>query len=192
MKQPATEAYDPAQFGLLARELRRRRNMTLEELSRQSGLSKGHLSRFERGEKLISVAGLMRIAKALETSVSTLIGEHVEDDVLHLVRADARKMRAAPDADGGYKFAALSSAGSSAAGPVAFIVDLPPKAQRTSQAFHSGREILFVVEGSIDVTIANRTLSLKKGDYLEFPGHLKHVLAGRDKVNQFLVVVVET
>ena len=52
MKQPATEAYDPAQFGLLARELRRRRNMTLEELSRQSGLSKGHLSRFERGEKL--------------------------------------------------------------------------------------------------------------------------------------------
>ena len=191
MKQPELDIHDPAHFGLLARELRRRRNMTLDELARQSGLSKGHLSRFERGEKLISVAALMRVAKALDTSVSTLIGEHVEDDVLHLVRASARKLRTAPEADGGYRFSALSSASASTVGPLAFIVDLPPDAQRTSQAYHSGREMLFVVEGSIDIIIANRTLNLRKGDYLEFPGHLKHVLAGRDAVNQFLVVVVE-
>ncbi len=51
---------------------------TLDQLAEVTGLSKGHLSRFERGEKSLSVAALMRLAQALGTSVSFLLGEDVD------------------------------------------------------------------------------------------------------------------
>jgi transcriptional regulator with XRE-family HTH domain len=180
---------DAPSYGLFVRDLRLRRKLTLDHLAEQTGLSKGHLSRFERGEKSLSVAALIRIASTLGVSVSTLLGEIVEDDALHLVRKDGRKLRKAPKADGGYGFAALSRAGANA-GPTAFIVDIPVRSQRTGSAYHSGEEILFVIEGGVDIEFPDRTIELSSGDYLQFPGHLRHLLKGRADKSQILIIVV--
>ena len=58
--------------GALVRSLRRRANLTLDRLAEEVELSKSHLSRYERGEKSLSVSSLMRLAKALGTSVAAL------------------------------------------------------------------------------------------------------------------------
>ena len=81
--------------GLLARSFRRQRSITLEQLATETGLSKGHLSRFERGEKSLSIAALMRLSKALHTSVSALLGERAGEDLLHVVRTGERTRRKA-------------------------------------------------------------------------------------------------
>ena len=72
------------------------------------GLSKGHLSRFERGEKSLSLAALMRLAQALGTSASVLLGESADRDEIHLVRVDERRTTDVAAEDGGYRFALLS------------------------------------------------------------------------------------
>src|ERR1700731_3386424 len=79
--------------GAQAKSQRLRRRMTLDEVAELSGLSKGHISRFERGEKSLSIAALMRLAQALNTSVATLLGERVDNHAIQVVRAWERKMR---------------------------------------------------------------------------------------------------
>lgn len=187
--QRADEQATGLQYGLFVRDLRVRRNLTLDQLAAQTGLSKGHLSRFERGEKFLSVAALMRVASALGVSVSAMLGESLVDDALHLVRHGERTVHKAPKADGAYQFAPLSRPGSQT-GPMSFVVDIAAQSRRTGQAFHAGEEILFVIEGSIEAEFPDRTIILDKGDYLQFPGHLKHALQGLAPRSQVLIVVV--
>ncbi|WP_144445602.1 helix-turn-helix domain-containing protein [Inquilinus limosus] len=174
--------------GVQARALRLRRGLTLEALAAQAGLSKGHLSRFERGEKSLSIAALLRLSQALQTSVSALLGEGGGDAVLHIVRRDGRQARALAPEDAGYAFSSLSRAGDAGAADV-FIVDLPMAAVRDSEFHHAGEEMIFVLDGSVEVEAAGQVTVLGKGDFLQFSGLLKHRLRGRDAVNQVLIMV---
>jgi len=54
-------------------DLRLNRGWTLEELSKKSGLSIGHLSFIENGRRGISVKSLCRLANAFGMSASTLL-----------------------------------------------------------------------------------------------------------------------
>jgi transcriptional regulator with XRE-family HTH domain len=56
-------------YGAQAKSRRMWRKMTLGEVAELSGLSKGHISRFERSEKSLLIAALMRLSHALNTSV---------------------------------------------------------------------------------------------------------------------------
>src|SRR3546814_6703716 len=87
---PAPAAPDARQVGLRMRATRRRRKLTLAQLSAQTGLDKGFLSRLERGEKFASVGSLHTVAVALGTTLSALLGETDPPDEIHIVRADER------------------------------------------------------------------------------------------------------
>jgi transcriptional regulator with XRE-family HTH domain len=182
-------AGDASHYGLFVRDLRQRRELTLDQLADRTGLSKGHLSRFERGEKALSLAALIRVANVLGTAVSTLLGERVGEDALHLVRNQERKYRKAPKGDGGYVFSALSRA-SSTSGTTAAIVEIPAKSSRTSSAYHAGEEMLFVVEGGIEIEFPDQSIILQKGDFLQFPGHLRHTLKGQASRSQVFIAIV--
>ena len=183
-----TDRDETIQYGLSVRELRLRRRLTLDQLAEQTGLSKGHLSRFERGEKSLSVAALMRVAFALGTSDSTLLGKNLDDEAFHLVRQGDRKTRATSKSDGDMTFAVLSRGGPDS-GPSTFVFDIPARSRRINSADHAGEEILFVIDGGIDIEFRDRALSLSRGDYLQFPGHLPHTLIGQALNSQILVVV---
>lgn len=57
---------------LLIRQVRESRQMSLEELSRKSGISKAFLSYLERNEKQPTIPTLVRIAKALNVKEQEL------------------------------------------------------------------------------------------------------------------------
>lgn len=176
-------------IGINAKALRLRRRITLDELAEKAGLSKGHLSRFERGEKALSVAALLRLAAALNSSVSALLGERMEDDALHLVRGSDLVMRDVAPEDGGYRFAILGKP--AAQGISTFIVDIPGNGERAGEGHHAGEEIFFVIEGQVEITVADRGVVLRAGDYLQFPGSHQHLTRGIAAHNRVLVVVVE-
>ena len=172
--------------GKLVRALRLRRNLTLEQLATQTDISKGHLSRFERGEKAVSIATLMRIAQALHTSVSSLLGERVGEDILHVVRAADRQLRKAHT--GNYEFAPLSRADGNET-PTAFLLHLSAESIGSEEAFHAGDEIFFVLSGAIEIELAAHSVVLRQGDYAQFPGLVRHRLRGIEAGTEVLVVV---
>lgn len=174
--------------GINARLLRLKRRLTLDRLAELTGLSKGHLSRFERGEKALSVAALMRLAQALGTSVSVLLGESIDEEAIHLVRVSDRHVSALPAAQGGYRFALLSRSGEESDNEV-FTIDLTPGSNVIGKVTHGGHESFFVISGEVEVDVAGRLFRLGVGDYLEFPGSLRHTTRSRSARAAVLVIV---
>jgi transcriptional regulator with XRE-family HTH domain len=191
--RPAEKACaDPQQPGELARALRQRRGLTLDELSNRTGISKGHLSRFERGEKTVSVSALMRVAQALHTSAAALLGEKIDQGVLHMVRAGDRHFRREGGAD--YDFAPLSRAndgghGDGGDGPTALLVRFSSDADLKEAAFHSGDEIFFVLSGAIEIELAGQSVILREGDFAQFPGVVRHRIRSVGSDAEVLIVV---
>lgn len=179
---------EPTSGGMAARAIRRRLNLTLGQVAERVGLSSGHLSRYERGDKSLSIAALMRLAKALNTSVSALLGESGDDDVLHVVRAGERKIQRAAGAEGNYEFSPLSRSDGRAAAN-AFIVQLNKRATVGKEVFHEGHEMFFVLSGSVEIVLGSRPMRLRKGDFAEFPGLVRHQIRGLEEETSILVVV---
>lgn len=57
---------------LLIKKVRLERGITLETLSKLSGISKGHLSKIERGEREPKLTTAIRIAFALKADIKEL------------------------------------------------------------------------------------------------------------------------
>lgn len=172
--------------GSQARALRRKKGYTLEALADQLKLSKGHLSRFERGEKALSVMSLLRLAEALETTVGQLFGETIGDTDFRVLRAqDAQFERTGPN-EAEYRYALLSGRGEHST----FLIELTRGKQHESRSRHAGLELLFMRSGSIHVTLADKRFDLNEGDYLEFPGSIPHLIESRSETASFLLVVV--
>jgi transcriptional regulator with XRE-family HTH domain len=174
--------------GTSARAMRLQRRLTLDQLTEMTGLSKGHLSRFERGEKSLSIAALMRLAQALGTTVSVLLGERLDDEAIHLVRtAERRESRVEVD-EGDYRFSLLSRSEHPGDAEV-FTITLSGGAGIPAKGVHDGQESLFVLDGEIQIQIGERVFNLQVGDYLEFPGAFSHYTTSKSASATILVMV---
>ena len=60
-------------FGDRVRELRKKKELSQEELADKAGLHRTYIGMIERGEKNITLVNIEKIANALELSVSDLM-----------------------------------------------------------------------------------------------------------------------
>ncbi len=63
-------------IGKNIRAARKEQSLTLKQMSRRTGLSVSLLSQIERAESSASVSSLFKIARALDTRLTTLFGEY--------------------------------------------------------------------------------------------------------------------
>ncbi len=76
-------------FGARMRDLRLETGMSLDQLSKATGIGKGHLSSIEQGFASITIESLVRIATGLELSPTMLVAFPEIDEcakILDLVR----------------------------------------------------------------------------------------------------------
>lgn len=151
---------------------RRDRKMTLAELASVTQLDKGYLSRVERNLKTPSIATVLKIAKALDVPVAQLFGEIVDDAAIYVSRAGERIEHAARGAQD-YRVESLTH-GKGAEGLEGFLLYPPDTFVEDLRAEHDGQELLFVIDGPIEVRFADRTIRLGIGDSVQFPGTLVH------------------
>ena len=178
----------PAALGSRLRALRRKRHLTLEQVAGATGLNRGYLSRLESGEKSPSIATTLKLANALEVPIAALFGEAVEETDLHLVRVASRVAASGPVGSGGYQLVPLSQ-GSSSEGLVVFVLHPSDQFEEDERAEHAGTEGLYVLDGKIELRLADRSIGLSAGDYLQFPGHLSHQIRKVSKQASVLVVI---
>lgn len=178
----------PAALGNCLRALRRKRHLTLEQVAEATGLNKGYLSRLENGEKSPSIATTLKLAKTLEVPIAALFGEVLEETDLHLVRVANRVAASGPDESGGYQLVPLSQ-GSSSDSLATFLLHPSDKFEEDGRAEHAGTEGVYVLEGKVEMRLADRNIGLSAGDYLQIPGHLSHQIRKVSKRASVLVVV---
>jgi transcriptional regulator with XRE-family HTH domain len=163
--------------------------MTLEELAAASGLDKGNLSKVERGAKDPSVAMLVQVANALKVKVAHLLGEATFDSAISVVRVGDRK----PIGRLGHKGERVDEA-LIAADPMrsieSFVVYPGHELVPHDLVEHHGEEMVFVLQGQIELQLTDRAISLAEGDCVHFLGKLPHKLRqkGRKKAIALLVI----
>src|SRR5215470_6909938 len=86
--EPAASSLDMAAVGRRVRNLRRRKNLSLEGLGNLAGISFSMLSAVERGQKVPSILVMGQIATALGTSIGRLVDEERPPRVVVLRAAD--------------------------------------------------------------------------------------------------------
>jgi len=78
------------EVGSRVKRLRSQAGLTLEEFAAQSGVSRAMLSKVERGEKSPTLAIIVRIAKGLNVSMSTLMGAEPDPAQAAVIRKAQR------------------------------------------------------------------------------------------------------
>jgi len=163
-------------LGRKIRDLRQSRGMSLKDVAAVSGFSIGLLSQIERGMSSPSVRVLASLAKVLNVSLGTLFDDVAPDqpDILDgiVVRGGARRKLALWRT--GISKELLTPQGAPSRLEM-YLVILEPNATTGSDTyFHEGEEAGFVLEGTLELTVDDKTYTLAAGDSFRFSSDRPH------------------
>lgn len=175
-------------LGNRIKALRRRRELTLDQLSAATGVNKGYLSRIENGEKVPSISTALKLARAMDVPTGMLFGETVDDDDIHVVRSVDRSPLHERAGFGQYALTPLSE-GALASQVESYLMHPSSEFEADDRAQHGGTEAIYVVDGRVAIAFADRTVELAARDYIQFPGHLVHHVRRTEATATVLIVI---
>lgn len=159
-------------LGHRLRAVRRARGYTLSEVAQRCGMSKSFLSMLETGKSDVSAHRLQRLAAVYDLTVSDLLPDERSRGLIHTVRrgAGARLQGFAE----GVAATLLVRDLHHRIQPVR--LRLEPGSQHANTTGHAGEEFLFVLEGSIELSLDGCPFEeLQAGDSAFYPSALAHV-----------------
>lgn len=178
------------------RALRLAAGLSLSQLARMTGLTKGYLSKVERGAAQPSIGSICRIAEALQLPPGRLLaaGEARGAGAADLARASGARARAAPEPAEKAQLALRPLFPDSGA-RLAAMEMWPPLAARPAAASsaHAGEEFLHVLSGRMEITFSDERFTLGPGDSLRFDARRPHRTRslGAERAHVLLVLALD-
>lgn len=167
-------------------------SLTVEELAERSGCDPALIRRIEAGEIVPSLAPLIKISRALGVRLGTLL-----DDATGLGPAITRRDEAA----GATRMKSLATG--SSAGTLDFFSLAPGKATKHMEPFlvtvhpgggalssHEGEEVLYVLEGKIEVAYGKDLHTLGPGDSIYYDSIVPHRVSAAGGADARIFAVV--
>jgi DNA-binding transcriptional MerR regulator/quercetin dioxygenase-like cupin family protein len=168
-KIPQKRSEDTRPIGDRIRRLRQGKGISLRKLAGQIELSPSALSALERGLTTPSVGALHGVAKALGTTVPSLLGLPAPTDTLVVRPHDRRPM---PMETAGVSMENLYATSTVLQ---SMLVTIQPGAGTDDSYDHAGEEFLYVLTGQVDFTLDNLTTHrLHAGDAMTFDSQRPH------------------
>ncbi len=153
------------------RKARLDRRLSIEQLAKLAGLTKGYISKIEKSTKAPPFSTLAKIASAMNTDITLLIttnSETAQDISLSLVRANERKdvmsLR-------GHHYEALAHK-KSGKNMEPYIIT--PTLETETVFSHEGEEFMYVLEGTHEFIYGNKRYILEEGDSIYFDSAVPH------------------
>lgn len=170
------EASEAITLGSRLRLARTLAGATLEAIASAAGMTTGHLSRVERGEKLPSMGALLRLGSALGVPLGNLLGGTPVAGEVSIVRAGQRsRLRMSDGAESLRYEVLLREAACAGQSVTTYILDPAKDVDAISPTGHGGLELVYVLEGELEVQLGAKVEALSAGDIALFPGYLRHM-----------------
>ena len=152
------------------RALRRKRNLSLDELAQRTGVSRAGLSQIETRNTNPTLGVLWKIASGLGVPVAELLGE-AQPRISVLRRQEVPVLRSADR-----RFESRPLMPSAAGNQVEFYeLRLAPKTRHASDSHGAGTsELVVVLSGSLRLVAGERTEDLQAGDSMIFNANIPH------------------
>lgn len=154
------------------RAYRTARGLTLEQVGKHAGVSSSFLSQIERGRSGASVRTLTLIAEALGLTMSDLFDDAASGRSRVLRRDERPTLRA----DGVTKFL-LSKPPLQNVEMLEGIFDLGATTGGPEYVHGDSQELIYVLEGEVQLDLAEEQHLLRSGDCAEFRSSVPHALA---------------
>ncbi len=156
-----------ADVGARVRSQRKQQGLTLEALAERARVSRAMISKVERSEKSPTLPVLVRIAKGLDVTLSSLLGAQPDRAEISISRAGSRSMYRDPES--GFERELLSIADNYSG--LEIVVHRIPggKSSGVLPAYSVPTEkYIMVQEGDLVVHLADKDYRLAKGDMMHF------------------------
>jgi transcriptional regulator with XRE-family HTH domain len=158
------------------RTLRLRRSMGLAQLAEHTGFSPAMLSRLENGRLVPTLPTLTRIAMVFSVGLDYFFSDPRKRHVVAIVRREERKVFPSDpkSANVPWHFESLDFRVNERklSGYLAHFHPLPP--EKTVPHYHPGVELLYLIDGTLEMTIGVETFQLSAGDSIYFDSMQKH------------------
>lgn len=188
-KSGTSHEFDPTpNLGKTIQRLRKAYNMSLGDLSEQSGVAKSIISQIERNETNPTLSTVYRLSRALDTTIDEVLRSDVQGAFLeHQTRSGVPILESQ---DGLCRLAI--------AGPLNLVEQVQwydframPNGTLESEPHPQGTvEHLYVLAGELDVTSGDDTKRLKQGETLRFRGDLPHKIVNVGEGNAHATMVL--
>ena len=167
--------------------LRKRKNMTLDELSAKSGVSKSILSQIERDLSNPTVTTISRIAEALDEKLSDFF---LKIEVEETNSIESSKETPSITSKDGLCELNILGAGETVNWLQWYILEMKPKGVLNSGS-HGPKtfENLTVIDGQIEVSCGEAIEKLSKGDTFRFQSNREHILKNISKQKAQVLMV---
>lgn len=183
--------------GIKIKEIRKSKQMSLQEVAARSDVTAGLLSKIENFRTVPSLPVLLNVAKALEVNISELVSSVMvkEEPPYFLIRKDAGILEEREDSRGLLYENLLSYDldGSRDTHIRVNIVKLAVDVNRPPLATDA-MELIHVISGTVTYGLPETEITLHEGDTLFFDGRLPHSVKNQGSVvtNLFKVYFLQT
>ena len=163
-------------IGTRLKHARLTRGINLLELATEAGCSESFLSKVEHDKVRPSLAMLHKIAKALEINITRLFNDDASARGPVAVMRDGQRPVITTDTLRQGPGVALERLVSGAHARLlqANIHHVAPQGSSDGNIEHVGEEMGFVLEGTLEISVAGTTYVLQKGDSFFFDSSLPH------------------
>jgi transcriptional regulator with XRE-family HTH domain len=185
------ESIRPYAIAEKLRSLRQRKSMGLAQLAEHTGLSAAMLSKLENARLVPTLPTLVRIATVFNVGLDYFFTDPRKRHVVAISRKDERiKFPAdAKPRDAAFDFESLNFRATERKlnAFLAHFHDLPPA--KIAPHYHAGVELLYIIDGDLEISIGTEIYQLSKGDAIYFDSVQKHAYRSRGAGNCTAVVV---
>jgi DNA-binding XRE family transcriptional regulator len=174
---PEQRAVDPLEryIGSTIREMRQKLGLTIAEISDQTGISRGMLSKIENAQTATSLETLAKLANALGISLSALFRNYdVPDGSAQLVKngQGMEVVRRGTKRGHTYHLLAYDQGPTKRFEP--FLITMDDASEVFPTFEHPGTEFIYMLEGQLEYRHGQSTYLLEPGDSLTFRGDIPH------------------
>ena len=159
-------------IGEKIKTLRKSKKLNIADLAKKSELSSGLISQIERNMVTPSIASLYKIAKALDTSVGSLLEEEPSLDKNPIVKKGERKRLMASSNDAFYEL--LSPDLNNRKIEFLHITIKVGEQSYNELVAHEGEECGLVLKGRLMVKMKDTEYILEEGDSIYFDSTIPH------------------
>lgn len=155
------------------RELRKKRNLTLDEMADATGVSKSMLGQIERGECGLSVATLWKISTGLKISFTALMSE----ERLRAQVIDNKSLTPLGNGRKGFRLYPVFPAQANRSFEILYL-ELDAGASSESEPHAQGtEEFVLIYEGALDLTVGEEHYTIKAGQSICYGADQPHTYA---------------
>jgi transcriptional regulator with XRE-family HTH domain len=178
---------DPPPIGRNITSIRKQKNMSLDELSKRSGVSKSMLSQIEQEKTNPTVITVWKIARSLDMPISELM-ESNDDFPIEVIRKDDAPVIYSDDRS--VKFRINSPVHMTDNLELYHITFKPLGKNKSNPHFPEAEEFFTVISGKFKISSGDYSVILNQGDTARYRADTEHIIENITKSSAEAYLVV--